>query len=99
VWVEGAPERSESLGEHEVPTRPNPLGSREGHGFFGERNPLKRRYQVLRGLVAKRESGKRKGRTLFRSRKRSNALKGETQECRKLKEAFRDSLELTPSSG
>jgi len=33
-------------GEQEVPTRTNPLGSKEGHGFSGGRKSLKRRYKA-----------------------------------------------------
>jgi hypothetical protein len=43
----GEPERSESSGEQQVPTRAKHLGSEEGHGFPGGSKPLERRGEVL----------------------------------------------------
>jgi hypothetical protein len=44
--VEGAPKRSESPREQEVPTRTKPSGSKEGHGLLDGIKPLKRRCQA-----------------------------------------------------
>jgi len=59
----GKPERSESSREQKAPTRTNPLGSREGHGFSGGRKPLKRRSEAVKGLEgsARAEREIRKG--------------------------------------
>jgi hypothetical protein len=44
----GEPERSESPGEQELPTRINPPGSNEGDGFSGGGKPLKRRCKAVK---------------------------------------------------
>jgi len=84
------PERSKSSGEHEVPTRPNPLGSNQGHGFLGESKPLKRRYEAQRSFVGERRSGEGNSKGILRSLRRRKALKSEAQERRELKEVSTD---------
>lgn len=82
----GEPARSESPGEHEVPTRAKDSGSREGHGFSDGRKPLKHRgkvVEVLSGSAGAEEELER----VVRSSGRRKALKGEAQERWGLEEA------------
>lgn len=53
----GEPERSERPKRARVPTRTNPPGSEKGYGFWGEREPLERRIEAVRGFGRKRKSG------------------------------------------
>jgi hypothetical protein len=65
----GEPERWKGPGEQMVPTRTNPSGANQGHGFFDGSKPLGRRYKVRESFVGKRESGERDSRGSFDHRR------------------------------
>jgi len=87
--TEGAPERSESSREQQVPTRANHLGCNKGHGFLGGSKPLKRRGKVVR-FYRKAQERREEPARVFRSPGRSKALKSEAQERWGLKEIPKD---------
>jgi len=89
AFAEGAPERSERPREHAAPPRTKPPGKQKGARLSRREQSAGAPAPSRDGLARKSGSGRKKGRPFFRSPGRRKALKGEPQECRKLKEASR----------
>jgi hypothetical protein len=95
---QGKPEGLQYPREQAPPTGTNPFGRKEGDGFPAGSEPLERRWEADK--VFQESAGTDGvGETPLRSAGRKKALKGESHERRKLKDAFWDAEVLTSPGG